>query len=81
MVNIKREAKLTLCLSFWYRVVLLLGLFNRNLSEFLKILHKFESGLAGACACGLVTLFYLSVGVLYENIELFLDFSDKIFHF
>ena len=61
--------------------LLLLGLLYRNLSEFLKILHKFESGLAGACAGGLVTLFYLSVRVLYENIELFLDFSDKIFHF
>ena len=68
-------------LLFWYRVFLLLGLLYRNLSEFLKILHKFESGLAGACAGGLVTLFYLSVRVLYENIELFLDFSDKIFHF
>ena len=68
-------------LLFWYRVFLLLGLLNRNLSEFLEILHEFESGLAGACAGGLITLFYLSVSVLYEHVELCLDFSDKILHF
>ena len=34
-----------------------------------------------ACAGGLVTLFYLSVSVLYEHVELFFDFSDKILHF
>ena len=62
-------------------VFLLLGLLNRNLSEFLEILHEFESGLAGACAGGLITLFYLSVSVLYEHVELFFDFSDKILHF
>lgn len=61
--------------------LLLLGLLNRNLSEFLEILHEFESGLAGACAGGLITLFYLSVSVLYEHVELFFDFSDKILHF
>ena len=62
-------------------VFLLLGLLNRNLSEFLEILHELESGLARACAGGLVTLFYLSVSVLYEHVELCLDFSDKILHF
>ncbi len=61
--------------------LLLLGLLYGNLSEFLEILHEFESGLAGACAGSLVTLFYLSVSVLYEHVELFLDFSDKILHF
>ena len=62
-------------------VFLLLGLLNRNLSEFLEILHELESGLAGACAGGLVTLYYLSVSILYENVDLFFDFCDKILHF
>ena len=71
-----------LCLSFFSIVcLLLLGLFNRNLSEFLEILHEFESGLAGACAGGLVTLFYLSVSVLYEHVDRFLDLGDEILHF
>ena len=62
-------------------VFLLLGLLNRNLSEFLKILHKIKRSLAGACAGGLVTLYYLSISILYENVDLFFDFCDKILHF
>ena len=67
---------------FWYcSRLLLLGLGYRNLSEFLKILHKIKRSLAGACAGGLVTLYYLSVSILYENVDLFFDFCDKILHF
>lgn len=58
-------------------VFLLLGLLNRNLSEFLEILHELESGLAGACAGGLVTLYYLSISILYENVDLFFDFATR----
>ena len=78
----KGEAKFqTLPPLFGIVCLLLLGLLNRNLSEVLEILHELESGLAGACASGLITLFYLSVSVFYELVELCLDFSDKILHF
>lgn len=72
---------MTLPPFFQYRVTLLLGLGYGNLSEFLEILHEFESGLAGAGAGGLVTLFYLSVSVLYEHVDRFLDLGDEILHF
>lgn len=72
---------MTLPPFFQYRVILLLGLLNGNFPEFLEILHEFESGLAGACAGGLVTLFYLSVSVLYEHVDRFLDLGDEILHF
>ena len=72
---------MTLPPFFQYRVILLLGLLNGNFPEFLEILHEFEGGLAGAGASCLVTLFYLSVCILYEHVELFFDFSDKFLHF
>ena len=82
MFTKKGRQSFKLCLPLFGIVcLLLLGLLNRNLSEFLEILHELESGLARACAGGLVTLFYLSVSVLYEHVELFFDFSDKILHF
>ena len=53
----------------------------RNLSEFLEILHKLKSGLAGTCTCSFVSLYELSLCVLLESGDLSVDFFNKSFHF
>ena len=51
-----------------------------NLAEFLKILHKFEGGLASACASGFVTLNYLCLSIGLECLNVSVDFFNKCFH-
>ena len=51
-----------------------------NLAEFLKILHELKSGLACACASGLVALNYLSLSVYLEGLDVRVDFFYKCFH-
>lgn len=58
----------------------LLRSLDGNLTEFLKVLHKSKSGLAGAGASGFVTLNYLSLSVLCEFGVLSNDLFNKCFH-
>ena len=76
------QKKLIFCNIFFKKVVksLLLCSFNRNLAEFLEVLHECESKFAGACAGGLVTLYYLCLCVLCEICSFCVDLCDKLFH-
>ena len=58
----------------------LLGSCNRNFAEFLEIFHKFESGLASACAGSLVSLNSLSLSIYLECCNFFIDFCNESFH-
>ena len=60
---------------------LIFSFLYRNLSEFLKILHKLEGGLAGTCTCSFVSLYELSLSILLESGDLSVDFFNKSFHF
>ena len=51
-----------------------------NLAEFLEIFHELESGFAGACAGGFVTLNYLSLSICLEELDVGVDFFYKCFH-
>ena len=60
---------------------LLLGFGDGNFPELLEILHEFEGSLTSAGTGGLVTFFYLSVGVHDKSLKFFLDLCYKLFHF
>ena len=60
---------------------LLLSFGNGYFPELLEILHEIKSGLAGAGASCLVTLFNLSVSISDESLDLGLDLCYKLFHF
>ena len=64
-----KKCKLFLCLS------------NRNCAELLEVLHEGESGLAGTCTGGLVSLNELSFSVYLEISDFSIDFFNKLFHF
>ena len=58
----------------------LLGCFHGDFAELLEVLHKLESGLAGAGTGSFVSLNNLSLSVELEEIHVLLDFLYKIFH-
>ncbi len=58
----------------------LLCSFHGNFTEFLEIFHEGEGSLAGACTGGFVTLYYLSLCILYELGDLCIEFFNKLFH-
>ena len=58
----------------------LLGSFHGDFTEFLEVLHEFQSGFAGAGTGGLVTFHYLSLSVLGEFCVSGIDFFNKLFH-
>ena len=66
--------------SFRLGETMLFAGFNRNFSEFLKVLHKCKSSLTCACACSLVTLFYLGFSISSELLVLCFDSLNKFFH-
>ena len=74
------QKKRIFCNIFFFVVKSLLGSFHRNLTEFLEVLHEFQSGLTGTGTGGFVTLYYLSFGVLGEFCVSGIDFFNKLFH-
>ena len=58
----------------------LLRSLDRNLAEFLQVLHDGESSLAGTGASSFVSLDELSFSVLLEVSDLSIEFLNKCFH-
>ena len=54
--------------------------FNGDFAELFEVLHEGQGILAGACAGGFVTLYYLCFSVLCESGYFSVDFFDKLFH-
>lgn len=58
----------------------LFGCLNRNLAEFLKILHKLQRIFTCSCAGSLIALLYLRLCVLLKFSDFSIDFCYKLFH-
>lgn len=52
-----------------------------SLAELLEIFHEFEGSLAGTGAGSFVTLYDLSFCVNLEELDVFVDLFNKLFHF
>ena len=58
----------------------LLRSLDGSLAEFLEVLHEGQGGLTGACTGSLVSLVELSGGIHLEELDVLVDFFDKLFH-